>query len=82
MKIKTITKEQFSGTVYNFHCTPDEMYMSEGILVHNCYKANTTNGYNMPLEDFKNIIDKMPFLTQVALGADAHGTTNPQQFFR
>src|SRR5574343_19974 len=45
-----------------------------------CYKANTTKGYNMPLDDFKNIIDKMPFLTQVALGADAHGSKNHQYF--
>lgn len=45
-----------------------------------CYKANTPKGHNMTFAEFKNIIDKMPFLTQIALGADAHGTTNPDMF--
>lgn len=46
-----------------------------------CYKANTANkGRNMTLAQFQNIIDKMPWLTQIALGADAHGTTNPDMF--
>lgn len=42
-----------------------------------CYKSNNPNGHNMSFEEFKNIIDKMPFLTQCALGADAQGITNP-----
>jgi radical SAM protein with 4Fe4S-binding SPASM domain len=42
-----------------------------------CYKNNNPNGYNMPLADFQAVIDKMPWLTQCALGADAQGTTNP-----
>lgn len=45
-----------------------------------CYKGNNPNGYNMPFEHFKTIIDKMPWLTQCALGADAQGTTNPDMF--
>lgn len=45
-----------------------------------CYKSNNPNGYNMPFEHFKNIVDKMPFLTQMALGADAQGITNPDMF--
>ncbi len=45
-----------------------------------CYKSNCTNGHNMSFEEFKNIIDKMPWLTQCALGADAHGTSNPDMF--
>jgi len=82
MKIKSITREQFTGTVYNFHCLPDEMYMSEGMLVHNCYKSNSADPTrrNMSYETFKSIIDKMPFLTQCALGADAQGVTNPDMF--
>ena len=40
MKIKSIKKIPYSGKVYNFHCTPDEVYFSEGVLVHNCYKKN------------------------------------------
>jgi len=45
-----------------------------------CYKSNNSNGHNMTLDQFKNIIDKMPWLTQCALGADAQGTTNPDMF--
>jgi len=45
-----------------------------------CYKNNNPNGYSMPFEHFKNIIDKMPWLTQCALGADAQGVTNPDMF--
>lgn len=45
-----------------------------------CYKSNNPNGHNMTFDQFKNIIDKMPFLTQCALGADAQGVTNPDMF--
>lgn len=45
-----------------------------------CYKSNNPNGHNMSLDEFKNIIDKMPFLTQCALGADAQGITNPDMY--
>ena len=45
-----------------------------------CYKSNNPNGHNMTFDQFKNIIDKMPFLTQIALGADAQGITNPDMF--
>ena len=51
-----------------------------GKLCNFCYKSNTPNGVNMSLENFKNIVDKMPFLTQMALGADANGTHNPDLF--
>ena len=44
MKIKSITKEKFSGKVYNFHCLPNENYFADGVLVHNCYKSNKPNG--------------------------------------
>ena len=41
MKIKRINViENFEGKVYNFHCTPNENYFANGILVHNCYKGN------------------------------------------
>lgn len=43
-----------------------------------CYKSNTPNGKNMSFEMFKSIIDKMPpTLTQIAIGADARGRSNP-----
>lgn len=50
-----------------------------------CYKGNTRHGINMSLETFKAILDKMeyngkPFLTQIAFGADASATSNPDLF--
>lgn len=43
-----------------------------------CYKSNTTNGKNMSFETFKSIINRMgPQLTQIAIGADSHATSNP-----
>ena len=43
-----------------------------------CYKANTPNGRNMSFETFKHILDVYPkSLTQVAFGADATLTSNP-----
>jgi radical SAM protein with 4Fe4S-binding SPASM domain len=48
-----------------------------GKLCPFCYKSNNPDGHNMSLEEFKKIIDMMPWLTQIALGADAQGSTNP-----
>lgn len=50
-----------------------------------CYKANTRHGKNMSLDTFKSILDKMTFegkmfLTQMAIGADAKATANPDLF--
>jgi len=53
-----------------------------GIPCPCCYKSNTPyNKSNMSLDTFKNIIDKMPeTITQIAIGADAQGTSNPDMF--
>lgn len=52
-----------------------------GKLCPFCYKGNTPNGVNMSLDTFKTILDKMPdTLTQIAFGADAHATSNPDLF--
>jgi MoaA/NifB/PqqE/SkfB family radical SAM enzyme len=46
-----------------------------------CYKGNTKDGENMSLDTFKSILDRMPkLLTQIAFGADARGTSNPDLF--
>ncbi len=71
MKIKSITKRSYNDKVFNFHCLPNENYFSEGILVHNCYKSNGHYPtYNMNLDEFKNILSKMPKtpLNQLAFG--------------
>ena len=74
------TTRNYSGMVYNFHCVPDEMYFADGVLVHNCYKANTPSGSYMSLDTFKTIFDKMNqprTMTQIAFGVDAECKTNP-----
>lgn len=44
-----------------------------------CYKANNKNGSNMSLNTYKKIIDVIqPVCTQVALGADSEGVSNPE----
>ena len=46
-----------------------------------CYKANTPNGENMSFKTFRDIFDKMPkSITQIAFGADAQATSNPDLF--
>lgn len=60
--IVEISRVPYSGPVYNFHCSPDEKYFSENLLVHNCYKneANPeSQDQNMSLETFKQILDSM-----------------------
>ena len=43
-----------------------------------CYKSNTAEGKNMSLGAFKHILDVFPnTLTQIAFGADADLTANP-----
>ena len=43
-----------------------------------CYKANTPNGTYMTFDTFKKIFDKLPkSITQIAFGADATLTSNP-----
>lgn len=82
MKISKITSNTFNGYVYNFHCSPDENYFANSILVHNCYKSNTPNsGYVTPLEEAKKIIDKLPKqCTQIAFGTDAKLESNPEWY--
>lgn len=52
-----------------------------GKLCPFCYKSNNPNGTNMPFSTFKKIMDRMPdTLTQIAFGADAQATSNPDLF--
>lgn len=78
MQIKSIKREQFDGLVYNFHCLPNENYFSHGMLVHNCYKGNTTApANNMTIAEWKKLLANFPKnLTQVAFGI-TDLTTNP-----
>jgi len=42
-----------------------------------CYKGNTPNGTNMSFDTFKQILDRMPSILQIAFGADAQCKSNP-----
>lgn len=51
---------------------------AKGKLCQFCYKGNTSHGKNMSLETFKRLFEKLPkSVTQIAFGADANGTSNP-----
>lgn len=39
VKIKSITKQNFSGIVYNFNVTTDPTYLVNNVVVHNCSRA-------------------------------------------
>jgi len=53
----------------------------KGKLCGFCYKANNPCGKNMSFATFKTIFDKLPkSITQIAFGADASATSNPDLF--
>lgn len=46
-----------------------------------CYKSNLPEGHNMPLKEFKHIVDILPkSVTQIAFGSGYYGTENPNIF--
>lgn len=52
-----------------------------GVLCKACYKSNTSTGKNMSLNTFKNVFAVLPnTVTQIAFGADAQATSNPELF--
>lgn len=52
-----------------------------GRLCKFCYKNNKPEGDNMSFETFKAVFDKLPKnLTQIAFGADANATQNPNMW--
>jgi len=80
VKIKKISRVQYSGTVYNFETFPDHNYFAEGILVHNCYKSNIAKGENMNLLTFKKVFEKLPSsICQIAFGIGSLDS-NPDLF--
>lgn len=49
-----------------------------GKLCPFCYKANTPNGHNMTIKTYEKLLSKLPkSVTQVAFGADADCSMNP-----
>ena len=50
----------------------------ENVLCPECYKKNSHVGTNMSIETYEKILDKLPLsITQVAFGADANLSSNP-----
>ena len=69
IKIRKIIRQKYDGKVYNIGTLPNHNYFANSLLVHNCYKSNTSQGKNMSLETFKKIFHKIPLnLTQIAFG--------------
>jgi len=70
MRVRSIESIDYSGIVYNLACLPDQNYVAEGFVIHNCYKSNPKESSKvMTALTFDRILRKMPqSLTQVALG--------------
>jgi len=52
-----------------------------GKLCNFCYKSNTPKGHYMSFEEYKELFEKLPkTLTQIAFGADADLSLNPDIF--
>jgi len=70
MKITSITKRPFHGTVYNFGTPPTHTYVAQGVVVHNCYQGSTTRGKHAD----KNVLSSLAYalkdlqVFEVALG--------------
>ena len=44
MKIKSIRRVHYTGPVYNIATPPNQNYIANGVLVHNCYQDSTPAG--------------------------------------
>ena len=67
MKIKKITNEQYSGSVYNIEVEGTHTYCVNGVVVHNCHEMSTLDGkhgkiLNVPL------LNSLHQYTQLAVG--------------
>lgn len=54
MKIKKITKEQYSGIVYDLSIKKNHNYFANNILIHNCYMNSQPD-----VDHYKNILNKI-----------------------
>ena len=69
MKITSVKKKPFQGSVYSFRCLPDHNYFSCGLLVHNCDVPKVGGGFNASLSDLTGQI-----LTGVQLHPEVKST--------
>lgn len=54
MKIKNISRKQYSGKVYNFECLPNHTYIANSVVVHNCDVPTVPWGGNATFNDLKD----------------------------
>lgn len=80
MKIKKITKVNYSGIVYNIGVEDNNNYFANDILVHNCYVSATKKGIDYPdiCETWKKWIATFPE-DQVIEGTNVICTEKPFQ---
>lgn len=55
-KIKRLSKEAFSGDVFNIATPPVSNYIANGILVHNCYQGSTKQGNHIKSSDLYSFV--------------------------
>jgi intein/homing endonuclease len=48
--VKKVSKESFSGKVYNLEVEGDPTYIVNGIIVHNCFGTSYVGGYEGPYD--------------------------------
>jgi hypothetical protein len=49
-QVKAVGRVQYSGPVYNLSVEDDETYVTNGIVVHNCYGTGIVGGYEGPYD--------------------------------
>lgn len=64
-KVKAVSREDYTGPVYNFRVANDHSYIANGVIVANCEFVHGTNSY------YRSAVDRIIayFLTSVEIGA-------------
>lgn len=65
-KVRMLTKEDFSGHVFNIHVAGDESYVADGMGVHNCV-ANAFSQSNEIAQALQHGKDKVTHLSAISL---------------
>ena len=67
-KIKSITKKEYNGKVYNFGTKVLHNYFANDILVHNCHEASDKHGKHANLDNFNFLLEQLPPGAELAIG--------------
>lgn len=67
-EIKSITKKEYNGKVYNFGTKVLHNYFANDILVHNCHEASDKQGKHANLDNFNFLLEQLPPGAELAIG--------------